>query len=511
MAYLNVFDARDTIYMGPAFVYWENLGGGRSDYVHVPQSQGIHIVVKLHLLKGALAQLRDPSPEPPANGGGGPPTVSKRARTVAAALQGAAETPKLFFPGVVLPTDTRNDMYVTLIKGKFGQDRKRAAKNVAVRVYALNEKGASMRVLVQGTGPQTSLQSEYRSTVYYHNNEPEFRETLRIRIPEAAVTPADRARAKTRGFGASSADRYRARADELSKCHLLFVFFHASSNPKKTHPFAFTFLQLTNPEGVVEPDRDNVCPCFKPLKGMDHGPVTPVYLKEHDTGRLNKRGQKESFTVSTRLCSTQQTQQGVLHALMGWRHLPEATLVDVLRRITDITEERDVTLFFRHIFDVLVQLFASKHAGTEAVAQAVFHLFVHVLSARRQGVASGSVRADDWGAVLDVYLREIFVANPDAPRLYPVLLRQLKRLCDLEALDGNVDGRSYKTDKDMIGKTMKCFADVVHFVVASRVLDQERCAAARAAPGGGGSAANRCQLDDTEFRQECIIIHLVRR
>lgn len=55
------------------------------------------------------------------------------------AIKDLQATPKLVFPEKIDPSDERNDLYITLKgpNGEFAQDRKKAAKNVQVRVNVL--------------------------------------------------------------------------------------------------------------------------------------------------------------------------------------------------------------------------------------------------------------------------------------------------------------------------------------------------------------------------------------
>ncbi len=45
--------------------------------------------------------------------------------------------------------------------------------------------------------------------------------------------------------------RLPRRSAEVEGCHLLFLFYHASSKDVKTQPFSFAFLPITNESGVM--------------------------------------------------------------------------------------------------------------------------------------------------------------------------------------------------------------------------------------------------------------------
>ncbi len=94
----------------------------------------------------------------------------------------------------------RNDLYVTLVDGKFSQGSKTAPKNVEVKMSVLLEDGREVPCLTRGTGRQSTVPSaSYRSTVYYHSNTPTFLETVRMQIPAG---------------------------DEFERAHLFFVVSH---------------------------------------------------------------------------------------------------------------------------------------------------------------------------------------------------------------------------------------------------------------------------------------------
>ena len=262
-------------------------------------------------------------------------------------------TPKLFFGKLIEPTDVRNDMYITLVGGKYSQDRKRTAKNIEIRAFMVLDSGEFQAALVRGTGPQNTPSVEYRSSVYYHNNSPSFGETIRVVVPPG---------------------------EKFERSHLLFLFFHASTTASKTHPFAFSFLRLTTEAGFVVPDCNHELQCYKTLKEMDKisgntmATLRPSYLVSLE--KLAPRT-KESFTVATRLCSTQKTQKAELYSLLHWRQLSDDELIKVLEKITYL-QESEIVKFLRQIFDVLVMLMAEKR-GVE-VLRSVWRLFVSILS-----------------------------------------------------------------------------------------------------------------------------------
>ncbi len=77
--------------------------------------------------------------------------------------------------------------------------------------------------------------------------------------------------------------RLPQRSKEVEGCHLLFMFFHASSKDIKTQPFAFSFLPITDESGVMIMDSR-----YK-VGGWVGGPL-PCGPHDHVSGLLPTRG-----------------------------------------------------------------------------------------------------------------------------------------------------------------------------------------------------------------------------
>lgn len=127
-------------------------------------------------------------------------------------------TPKLSFPSVIDPNSVRNDFYVILKQGQFLQDKKRSVSSCLVRFLSCffwtcpvvhhpfliehthtqgknievvlevrdNKTGAlipnalSPGVLAGGEELAGPPKDFYRSCVYYHDNNPEFTDIVRV-------------------------------------------------------------------------------------------------------------------------------------------------------------------------------------------------------------------------------------------------------------------------------------------------------------------------------------------
>ncbi|CAG2106061.1 unnamed protein product, partial [Medioppia subpectinata] len=265
---------------------------------------------------------------------------------------------KMGFPEVILPGDIRNDLYLTLVSGEFSKGSKKSERNVEVTVKVCNEKSQTLQnCLSFGAGSEPM--SEYRSVVYYHEERPKWMETLKISIP----------------------------IEEFYGGHLKFTFRHRSSNDNKDKsekPFAMSFIRLMNENGTTMSDQNHELLVYK----VDHKrydetevayfklPSTREELEQrvNDSNyNINQIGvkqlsnmfqtngiqisPKDSFTVSTVVCSTKLTQNIDLLGLLKWKLNPENLKFNLLALMKVDGEE--VVKFLQDtldaLFDILMQ------------------------------------------------------------------------------------------------------------------------------------------------------------
>jgi hypothetical protein len=171
-----------------------------------PRAKGVALGLTLHsgelkALRAAYASLTSPLPlsfPSPLNPPLLPCSESKKYGDEA----DIPPTSKLDFPEVMNPGDLRNDFYVMLLGGAFLPDGKKAAKNIEILVSVRNLQGDCIEnCIAMGSGDCGAL-TEYKTTVYYHSNNPQYNELLCLKL-----TP-----------------------DQLAKCHLFFTYWHVSSN-----------------------------------------------------------------------------------------------------------------------------------------------------------------------------------------------------------------------------------------------------------------------------------------
>ena len=366
-----------------------------------------------------------------------------------------------------------------------------------MRINLLLDSGAPVECVQRGTGEQNALGSEYRSAVFYHCNTPKFDETLRIAIP--------------------------TEAGRLERCHVLLTMFHCSTDRAKTKPFAFGFLPLTEDKGVVIKDGEHFVPTYKPLSGLETGPIVPAYLKpggaklSHRHVRSGVSKEEESFVLRTELCSTKRTQNVDLHHLLKWRELEDAAVVASLKAIPYSMAEVEIVKFLREIFDVLVALFVRSHTGDgmggaaavkaarAASAQSgrggaaggmaakademqllVFDLFVHVLSVITR-------RFKGFTPMLDAYIEEIF----SGPTLSGVLVACVNHHIASLATDASARTVSAQSRRTLTN-AMGCF----HFILKFIIISREQALAELDEDGGASALHAPPLMSDAQFKSE---------
>ncbi|XP_030639791.1 dedicator of cytokinesis protein 3-like [Chanos chanos] len=343
--------------------------------------------------------------------------------------RGVAITRKLGFPDIILPGDSRNDLYLTLERGDFERGGKSVQKNIEVTVCVLYADGEILKDCISvGTGEPNV--SEHRSFVLYHNNSPRWSECFKLPIP---------------------IERFRG-------SHLRFEFRHCSTKDKgEKKLFGFSFTPLMREDGTTLSDQCHelfVYKCDENTNFSNQGLYLSMPCCKEDLNSCPaipasfpfQRSNKETFCISTQLASTKLTQNADLLTLLKWKAYPERVL-DVLGRLRLISGEEIV----KFLQDVLDTLFSLLDDNTDKYGPLVFQSLVFIINLLRDP------RYYHFRPVMDTYIHNQFAGA----LAYKELIRCLKWYMDRSA---------EVVRQDHIQDAMKALEYLFKFIVQSRVL-----------------------------------------
>eukprot|EP00064_Thunnus_orientalis_P002714 superscaffoldBa00000208_g2721 len=338
---------------------------------------------------------------------------------------------KLGFPEIIMPGDVRNDIYLTLQGGDFDKYNKTTQKNVEVIMWVCDEEGKVIQnSICLGAGDKAV--GEYRSVIYY----------------QVAVT-----------------------LEEMHKIHLRFMFRHRSSQESKDKSeknFAMAFVRLMKDDGTVLQDglhdlvvfkgdskRMEDVNCYLSLASTrnQHGdPHKGTTLSRSSSSVSGSGGlsvsSRDTFTISTLVCSTKLTQNVGLLGLLKWRTRPEL-LKDNLDKLKMIDGE-EVVKFLQDTLDALFNIMM-EHSQTDDYDILVFDALIYII-----GLIADR-KFQHFNTVLEAYIKQHFSAT----LAYKKLMSVLKRYLD-------VSSRGEQCEP--ILRTLKALEYIFKFIVRSRML-----------------------------------------
>ncbi|CAN7990561.1 unnamed protein product [Ixodes hexagonus] len=357
---------------------------------------------------------------------------------------------KMGFPEVILPGDVRNDLYLTLVQAEFSKGTKSSDRNIEVTVKVCNEKGAIIPgVISVGSGSENL--DEYHSVIYYHEDRPRWMETFKIAVP----------------------------IELFYSAHLLFMFKHRSSNEAKDRaekPFAMSFVKLMQENGTTLNDEVHELLVYR-LDHKRHAETDTTYLTlpatraefnaivQHSSTpnvQPNKAqlasfqaggislAIKDSFQISTLVCSTKLTQNVDLLGLLKWWTLPE-NLQKNLHALMKVDGE-EVVKFLQDILDALFDILM-KNSDSELYDNLVFEALVFIIC------LISDRKYLHFKPVLDLYIEETFSAT----LAYNKLIVVLKYYID------NINLETQETES-LLMRAMKSIEYIFKFIVHSRKL-----------------------------------------
>uniref|UniRef100_A0A8C8AW93 C2 DOCK-type domain-containing protein n=1 Tax=Otus sunia TaxID=257818 RepID=A0A8C8AW93_9STRI len=342
---------------------------------------------------------------------------------------------KLGYPEVIMPGDVRNDIYLTLVQGEFDKGSKKTQKNVEVTVCVCDESGSVVQnVIYHGAGDRPA--SEYRSVVYYQQRHQRWMETVKV-----CTSRGDWA-----GLGLQPSP-------------------WAASKDKSERIFSMAFVKLMRPDGTTLRDGEHDLVLYKgDSRKLEDA---SAYLTLPSTRNLPEPkllsgssfrvsggsagltvSARDSFQISTLVCSTKLTQNVNLLGLLKWRSKP-SLLAGNLQKLMNV-DGGEVIKFLQDTLDALFSIMM-ENSDTDVYDTLVFDALVFIV-----GLVADK-KFQHFNAVLEAYIRQHFSATLAYKKLISVLTQY-------------VDHASRGEPCEPLMRTFKALEYVFKFIVRSRHL-----------------------------------------
>ncbi|XP_016889524.1 dedicator of cytokinesis protein 4b [Cynoglossus semilaevis] len=337
--------------------------------------------------------------------------------------RGVSITRKLGFSDIIMPGEMRNDLYVTLEKGEFEKGGKSVAKNVEVTLYVLDIDGQILKSHVAaGSGEPGS--DEYHSLVLYHNNTPRWAEQIKLPIP----------------------------VDMFRGSHVRFEFRHCSTKDKgEKKLFGYSFVPLMQEDGRTLPDGTHeliIHKCEENTSLVDCSRYLKLPFSKANLPSNNQtlKGPKESFWITSFLCSTKLTQNGDMLDLLKWRAHPER-INESLSKLKGI----DGSEIVKFLQDTLDTLFGILDESSQRYGLKVFDSLVHIINLLQDS------KFQHFKPVMDTYIESHFAGALSYRDLIKVLKWYVDRIVDAD-------------HQDHIQQVLKASEYIFKYIIQSRRL-----------------------------------------
>ncbi|KAI1239291.1 hypothetical protein IHE44_0012406 [Lamprotornis superbus] len=315
---------------------------------------------------------------------------------------GVSITRKLGFSNIIMPGEMRNDLYITVERGEFEKGGKSVARNVEVTMHVVDSSGQILKDFISfGSGEPPA--SEYHSFVLYHNNGPRWAELLKLPIP----------------------------VDKFRGAHIRCEFRHCSTKEKgEKKLFGFSFVPLMQENGRTLPDGTHeliVHKCEENANLQDSGRYLKLpFSKGISLGNNSQavKTTKESFWITSFLCSTKLTQNGDMLDLLKWRTHPDK-IAGCLSKLKEI----DGSEIVKFLQDTLDTLFGILDENSQKYGSKVFDCLVHIINLLQDS------KFHHFKPVMDTYIESHFAGALAYRDLIKVLKWHIDRVTEVELHD----------------------------------------------------------------------------
>uniref|UniRef100_A0AAY4E0L2 Dedicator of cytokinesis 4 n=1 Tax=Denticeps clupeoides TaxID=299321 RepID=A0AAY4E0L2_9TELE len=318
-------------------------------------------------------------------------------------------TKRLGFSEIIMPGETRNDLYITLERGEFEKGGKSVARNVEISVHLVEADGEIPKNLIfAGTGDLGV--DQHQSFVLYHSNSPRWAEQIKLPIP----------------------------VDIFRGLHLRFEFRHCSTKEKgEKKLFGFSFIPLMQDGGCTLPDGMHELIVHKDTLRYLKLPFSKANLSGNNQAA---RSTKESFWITSFLCSTKLTQNGDMLNLLNWRTHPEK-ISDSLSKLKDLDGTEVVK----------VGIYLNTNKYLLSVTWIFFPIQVHVINLLHD------TKFHHFKLVMDNYIENHFAGALSYRDLIKFMKWYVSRIIDAE-------------HHEQIQQVLKASEYVFKYIVQSRQL-----------------------------------------
>ncbi|XP_016371850.1 dedicator of cytokinesis protein 1-like [Sinocyclocheilus rhinocerous] len=288
-------------------------------------------------------------------------------------------------------------------------------------------------VIFPGAGDEGIL--EYKSVIYYQVKQPRWFETIKVAIP----------------------------IEDVNRSHLRFTFKHRSSQDckdKSEKNFALSFVKLMRYDGTTLRDGEHDLIVYKAeAKKLEDSTMylslastKPEMEERNPSSGKNTQNlgsfsiSKDSFQISTLVCSTKLTQNVDLLGLLKWRS-NTSLLQQNLRHLMKV-EGGEVVKFLQDTLDALFNIMM-ENSDSETFDTLVFDALVFII-----GLIADR-KFHHFNPVLETYIRKHFSATLAYTKLTKVLKNYVENAEKLT---------------EQLLKALKALEYIFKFIVRSRVL-----------------------------------------